>query len=199
MTLRRVTALFVVLMVVLAAVAVITEMRPGWYVRWQHPIRYPNYIRTHADNHRLPPALLAAVIQRESGFDHTARSSAGAVGLMQLTPKTARGIATRTHGTRFTTADLLDPELNIRYGSWYLAHLHEHYRERERGAHPDQHYVLTLAAYNAGQGRVDAWLKADDDDHLTVSEIPFAETRHYVEAVLELQRDYERAYAELRE
>lgn len=197
MTLGRVAAIFVAVLVVLSSAVFVTEYRPGWYVRWQLPIQYPNYIRTHADNHDLPPTLLAAVIQRESGFDHTARSSAGAVGLMQLTPKTARGIAERTKGDNFTTSDLVDPELSIRYGSWYLAHLHERYRGRENGPHPDGKYVLTLAAYNAGQGRVDTWLEDDKDGVLHTSEIPFAETRHYVEAVLQLQRDYERAYPKL--
>ena len=67
------------------------------------------------------------MIYAESKFDPAARSAAGAVGLMQLLPDTARGIATRTGGDRFVVDDLLDPELNVRYGSWYLRSLLDRY------------------------------------------------------------------------
>ena len=80
-------------------------------------------MRTHARNYDLDPALLAAVIYSESRFRPHVRSARGAIGLMQLLPSTAEGIATRTGGTKFVPSDLDDPELNVRYGSWYLRHL----------------------------------------------------------------------------
>src|SRR4051812_10481566 len=82
-------------------VLIVYAARPGWYIRLSHPLRYPNFIRAHAHNYHLPPDLLAAVIYQESHFDERAKSSAGAVGLMQLTPDTARGIAEHTGGERF--------------------------------------------------------------------------------------------------
>jgi soluble lytic murein transglycosylase len=122
-------------------------------------------------------ALLAAVIEQESKFDASAKSSSGAIGLMQLQPETAKGIALRTGGSRFRLADLYDPELNVRYGSWYLRHLLSKYGD-ERTA---------LAAYNAGQRNVDEWLKDGRG-------IEFAETRAYVEKVEHLKDVYRKAY-----
>lgn len=193
------------LLAVLAACAFafFLAVQPAWYVRARSPVEYPNYIRTHAGNYGLDPYLIAAVIEQESGFDHEARSSAGAVGLMQLTPETASGIALRTGGRAFDKRDLLDPELNIRYGSWYLDHLRAQSRRwyRDAGAKPSSEEVLvaTLASYNGGQGNVHGWIrsKAGDDDVLQVDEIPFDETRSYVDDVLQQRDDYRRAYPDL--
>jgi soluble lytic murein transglycosylase len=96
---------------------------------------------------------------------------------MQLTPATAHGIAIRTGGSRFQTQDLLDPEINIRYGSWYLANLFRKYGNER----------LVLAAYNAGQGNVDRW-RAEG------KEIAFSETRAYVSRVEHLKHVYRDAW-----
>jgi soluble lytic murein transglycosylase len=153
------------------------ESEPDWYLRTRYPLEYEQIVRGHAQDRGLDPALLAAVVYVESRFDPNARSDAGALGLMQLLPETAKGIALRTGGDRFVVADLRDPEINVRYGSWYLAHL--------RGLYGDTR--LALAAYHAGQGNVDAWLRAG-------AGIAFAETRDYVDEVRRLQRVYARAY-----
>ena len=91
-------------------------------------------MRGHAHNYRLDPALLAAVIYQESKFDANARSSSGAIGLMQLLPATAEGIALHTGGSKFRISDLDDPEINVRYGSWYLRHLLDKYGNERAGA-----------------------------------------------------------------
>lgn len=150
---------------------------PDWYARVRYPLRYESVVRGHADNYRLEPSLVAAVIYQESKFRADARSPSGAVGLMQLLPDTAVGIAQRTGGSEFEVDDLLDPEINVRYGSWYLRHLLDKYDDLE----------LALAAYNAGQTNVDRWRREGRG-------IAFAETRHYVERVQELERIYERTY-----
>jgi soluble lytic murein transglycosylase len=118
------------------------------------------------------------VIEQESKFDASARSSAGAVGLMQLQPATAQGIAKFTGGSKFVLSDLDDPEINVRYGAWYLHHLMQKYDD-ERTA---------LAAYNAGQQNVDRWRAAHEG-------IQFSETREYVDRVERLKDIYRRAYA----
>ena len=123
-------------------------------------------------------ALLAAMIYQESKFDPDARSSSGAVGLMQLLPETGQGIADRTGGDSWRPKDLLIPELNVRYGAWYLRHLLDKYDDES----------LALAAYNAGQTNVDEWRRDGVG-------IQFAETRHYVARVQELKRTYAEAYA----
>jgi soluble lytic murein transglycosylase len=119
------------------------------------------------------------VIEAESKFNSNAESSAGAVGLMQLTPTTAKGIAQYTGGSRFRVSDLTNPDINIRYGAWYLGHLLVHYHGGER---------LALAAYNAGQENVDRW----QSEHVGIQ---FEETRDYVAKVERLKKIYRRAYA----
>jgi soluble lytic murein transglycosylase len=150
---------------------------PPWYERIRYPLRYSEYVRIHAKRHNLDPALVAAVIYQESRWRANAKSPSGAIGLMQLTPETARGIAIRTHGSAFHTQDLYNPEINIRYGSWYLDNLFKKYGSER----------LVLAAYNAGQGNVDKW-RANGQS------IQFSETRAYVEQVEDVKHIYRNAW-----
>jgi soluble lytic murein transglycosylase len=150
------------------------------------PLRHEQTIRKQAHEKQLDPSLIAAVIYAESKFNDST-SSAGALGLMQLLPSTADFIAERSGGTRFTTADLSTPEINIAYGSWYLRYLLDRYNGDE---------VLALAAYNGGMGNVDRWV-ADAGargKRLDIADIPFPETRAYVGRVLDVRRDYRRTY-----
>jgi soluble lytic murein transglycosylase len=164
-----------------AGVAVwVVSSQPEWYQRVRYPLRYEAIVRTHARNYDLPPALLAAVIYAESKFDASARSGAGAVGLMQLLPDTAEGIAERTGGHGFVRSDLLDPEINVRYGAWYLRHLLDRY---------DGDVPTALAAYHAGQGNVDEWRRRGVG-------VQFPETRSYVRRVLDAEKVYAEAYAD---
>ncbi len=160
-----------------AAFLVLQEAKPAWWERLWYPLDYASIIRGHARNYDLDPALLAAVVYQESKFHADARSSSGAIGLMQLLPETAKGIAVHTGGTRFRVDDLYDPEINVRYGAWYLRHLLDKYHD-ERTA---------LAAYNAGQDNVDRWQAQGEG-------IAFAETRHYVDRVEQLKEIYRKAY-----
>ena len=146
-------------------------------MRLRYPLRYGAIVRGHSRNYQLDPALLAAVIYQESKFRAHARSSSGAIGLMQLLPDTAKGIAIHTGGTKFRVSDLDDPEINVRYGAWYLRHLLDKYGDVD----------TALAAYNAGQENVDHW-RADG------AGIPFAETRHYVKRVEHLKTLYRKGY-----
>jgi soluble lytic murein transglycosylase len=163
--------------VAIAAVAYLVVRPPDFVERLRYPLHYRAIVVGHAHNYRLDPALLAAVIYQESKFRPDATSSSGAVGLMQLLPSTAHGIALHTGGSKFQTSDLLNPELNVRYGAWYLRHLLDKYGD-ERTA---------LAAYNAGQENVDRWKAAGTG-------IRFAETRAYVDRVEHLKGLYRRLY-----
>lgn len=174
---RRLAVLAALAAAVAGAFLYVHRTMPGWYARLWYPLPYETIVRGHARNYGLDPAFLAAVIYSESKFDPHARSRSGAVGLMQLLPETAKGIAQRTGGSRFRVADLDDPELNIRYGAWYLRHLLDKY----------DHVRLALAAYNAGQAKVDEWRRRGVD-------IQYPETRHYVARVLALEAIYRRAY-----
>jgi soluble lytic murein transglycosylase len=168
------------LVLALAAVGAIVYLvlnPPDFVLRLRYPLHYRAIVEGHARNYGLDPALLAAVIYQESKFHADARSDSGAIGLMQLLPSTAHGIALHTGGSRFRTSDLYVPELNVRYGAWYLRHLLDRYGE-ERTA---------LAAYNAGQDNVDRWRAAGEG-------IEFAETKAYVDRVEHLKRLYKRLY-----
>jgi len=149
------------------------------------PLKHEDIIRQQAREKGLDPALIAAVIFAESHFrDQT--SAAGAQGLMQITPETAHYIADKSGGVAFEISDLATPQVNISYGSYYLRYLLRRY---------EGDTTLTLAAYNAGEGNVDRW-RAGSGGDLDVAEIPFAETRHYVEKVQKARRDYRSSYAD---
>ena len=174
---RKLAGLLVLAGLLALGALYVVRSEPPWFERLRYPLRYQAIVRGHARNYRLDPALLAAVIYQESKFDATARSSSGAVGLMQLLPATAEGIALHTGGTKFRLSDLENPEINVRYGSWYLRHLLDKYGNER----------LALAAYNAGQANVDSWRAAGEG-------IQFRETRAYVDRVEHLKGVYRKAY-----
>jgi soluble lytic murein transglycosylase len=145
------------------------------------PLRHEDIIRQQAKEKHVDAALIAAVIYAESKFDDRT-SSAGARGLMQITPQAATDIERHSGGTTFQFGDLADPEINIRYGTFLLRELLDRY---------EGDVVAALAAYNAGPGNVDRW----GGSGLTVEDIPFPETRAYVEGVLDKQRAYREKYA----
>jgi soluble lytic murein transglycosylase len=176
---RFLTISAVVVLAVAGIGAWVVRSEPDFYLRARYPLEYEHIIRGHAANYGLDPALLAAVVYVESRFDPNAESAAGAIGLMQLLPETAEGIATRTGGTGFVVADLRNPEINVRYGAWYLRNLLHRYRDTG----------LALAAYHAGQGNVDAWRQSG-------SGIAFPETRQYVRDVLDARDVYRDVYGD---
>ncbi|MBV9006259.1 MAG: lytic transglycosylase domain-containing protein [Solirubrobacterales bacterium] len=151
------------------------------------PLAYQDVIREQAADKHLDPALIAAVIYAETKFDPRP-SAAGAQGPMQIMPATAEYLARRSGATTFTLSDLGNPQINIAYGSYLLRYLLDRYRGNT---------MLALAAYNAGETNVDRWLaSARSAGHpLTVADIPFPETRDYVQKVLDAQRAYRRTYA----
>ena len=151
------------------------------------PLRHDDIIRQQAARKHLDPSLIAAVIYAESKFD-ARDSSTGAKGLMQIQPDTARFIAQRSGGTAFTVADLSDPQTNISYGSYYLRYLLDRY---------DDNATLALAAYNGGETNVDDWVRRAGRGRagFRATDIPFAETRAYVDRVLQARQDYRDTYS----
>lgn len=151
------------------------------------PLRHEDVIRQQAKAKGLDPTLIAAVIYTETHFVPRT-SSAGAVGLMQVTPDTAQFIADRSGGTAFEQADLATPQINIAYGSYYLRYVLRRF---------DGNVVLGLAAYNGGEGNVERWVAEAEarGEPLAAEDIPFPETRHYVKNVLAAQQEYRREYA----
>lgn len=182
--------LVLVALVALAAIAV-TAFRPqvqDAVDTIRLPLDHVELIREQSREKGLDPALVAAVIYAESRFRDNQESSAGAMGLMQVTPETASDIARESGADTFETGDLHTPEVNVRYGTWRLRDMLRRF---------DGDVALAAAGYNAGPGNAAKW-KAEADakgEPFRVDEIPFPETRHYVEKVLQAQKDYRKTYA----
>jgi peptidoglycan lytic transglycosylase len=180
---RRKLLAVVVIGALAAAAAVVLGVvdisKPAFVDRLQYPLDYGNIVRAHAARNDLDAALVAAVIYEESRFRPHATSNVGALGLMQIQPTTAFTIARATGGTRFRAQDLFDPDVNVRYGAWYLRHLIDKYGDER----------LALAAYNAGETRVDAWLRNGEG-------IAYPDVRAYVGKVEKTKRVYQSAYGD---
>jgi soluble lytic murein transglycosylase len=173
----------------LIIVAVVSLVHPADHAfkEIKLPLRHEDVIRQQARAKHVDASLIAGVIYTESRFvDQT--SSAGAKGLMQLMPDTADYIARKSGGTRFERADLATPQINIAYGTWYLRYLLDKYKGNR---------ILALAAYNAGEGKVDEWRSnaaAQGEKFKVADHIPFKETRDYVHRVLTASAEYRKKY-----
>lgn len=181
----RAKALIIAGVIGVAAALIISSIDFGEVVREAGllPLRHDDIIRQQAEEKDLDPALIAAVINAESSFSNGQTSEAGARGLMQVTPNTAQDIADQTGGTAFVVDDLDDPQINISYGSRHLRDLLDQY---------EGNLIAALAGYNGGSGNVDKW----GGSQLLMEDIEFAETRAFVEQVLEERDQYRENYAE---
>ena len=158
--------------------------KPIW--KLFYPLVFRDQLENHATDRGLDPYLVAALIRQESVFNPFARSRAGARGLMQVMPATGRQMA-REERRRYTSRDLFDPNINIRYGTLYLNNVLKQFKGR---------IDYALAAYNAGPTRVKRWTNMDMsiDPEIFIEEIPFDETRNYVKLVLRNEMLYRRLY-----
>jgi len=184
---RRATIGLAIGLLAALAAAVIVPRLPGVVRELALPLAHEDIIRQQAGAKELDPSLVAAVIYAESKF-RDATSHAGARGLMQITPETARYIANLSGGTAFEQGDLATPQVNISYGAYYLRYLLRRY---------DQNTVLALAAYNGGEGNVDRWLAEASTSQRAFGkeQIPFTETREYVVRVLAARVSYREKYS----
>ena len=152
-----------------------------------YPLHYEDYIRAAGAANGVDPMLIAAVIYTESSFKPGAVSPRGARGLMQLMPDTADWIAGETGCSPFSADMLFEPRCNIEFGAWYLADLLDQYSGDT---------VIALAAYNGGRGEVSRWLAQQiwDGTPENLEQIPFTETRLFVQRVLKVYNRYNRIY-----
>ena len=155
-----------------------------------HPVKYHEYVEAYAKMYEVPEEIIMAIIYCESGFDASAVSRVGAVGLMQLMPDTYKWLCSKT-GDRYDALHLYNPEINIRYGTYLLSILYQRYEQ----------WDVVFAAYNAGMGNVDDWLEnpAYADEFGTLKYIPFKETRNFVSRVNKKREIYRRICDELHE
>ena len=151
------------------------------------PLEYEDIIHRYAEQYGVEESLVAGVIRAESNFRPSAKSSAGAIGLMQLTPDTFHWLRSKSGEDGELTEDALyDPEINIKYGVYNLKLL--------AGRFADE--TARLAAYNAGPARVDGWLAdpAYSDDGVTLGSIPYPETENYVKKIRQYTKIYQYIY-----
>ncbi|HEX6176166.1 MAG TPA: lytic transglycosylase domain-containing protein, partial [Candidatus Binatia bacterium] len=153
----------------------------------RYPLAYWEIIQNKAREAELDPYLVVALIRQESLFDTRARSSAAALGLMQLLSTTATRVAKQLGLTPPSTETLFDPELNVTLGTRYLQNLLQRY---------SNNWFKAIAAYNAGEAAVDRWERdiATEDIEEFVERIPYLETRQYVKLVLRNHRIYKTLY-----
>jgi len=188
---RLYAALLIVLLLVL-------YLDREWLGRLMYPMMFAPTIVTETTRYDVDPYLATSIIRVESNFRADKLSPKGAVGLMQLMPPTAEWIIEQSGGDPSHLGRLNEPEVNIRYGVWYLRALREQFVEA--GDDKETEIALIAAAYNAGPGNVDKWLKEGtwSGRFEDTAQIPFGETRHYVHRVYYYYHKYEQAYPELR-
>ena len=150
-----------------------------------YPKEYSDIIETYAEEYDIDKALLYALVECESGFDKNAVSSVGAKGLTQITPETFKWLQTKT-GESYTEDDLFEPEVSVKYGAFFLDLLLEEFGDTK----------TALAAYHAGRGQVNEWLKNPEysKDSKTLDEIPFEDTSQYAEKVMKVKDRYCKIY-----
>ncbi|MBS1413352.1 MAG: lytic transglycosylase domain-containing protein [Christensenellaceae bacterium] len=174
------------LLAVLIIAAVL--LRPT-VLEWRYPLKYQEYVEKYSDEYGLDKLLVYSVIKCESSFEADARSRAGACGLMQLMPATAKWFAENKVRIEYSEEMLFEPEYNIRLGCAYLDYLKGRF---------DGNMGSVLAAYNAGEGIVRQWLNSSlySADGENLNAIPYPETENYVERVQDTYDMYVRLYRE---
>ncbi len=156
---------------------------------WQavYPFPFSNLIQTWSQQRQLNPLLVTALMRQESRFEPKIRSVAGAIGLMQVIPSTADWIVSQIgESSNDLDTKLETPSENIKLGTWYLDYTHREYNDNS---------MFAVASYNAGPGAVADWIaKGYNDPDVFVENIPYAETKGYVEAVFGGYWNYLRLY-----
>ena len=177
---KAVVILILIAVFATLAVLCVDDIEKIFYQR-----EFTEYVTKYSNEFDVPEALIYAVIRTESGFDPEARSSVGAIGLMQLMPDTLDWLS-RLLDEEAPTGEITDPETNIKYGTYYLRYLCDRFGNLD----------TALAAYNAGHGRIASWLtnKEYSDDGITLKSIPFEETKNYVNKVTSDYNTYKKLY-----
>lgn len=179
---RKLTAVWGILILLILGVISIKPVGRMFY-----PMDYKEYIMKYSEQYNLDPYLVASVIKTESDFEKNAKSNKGAIGLMQLTPSTAKWAAKQMKIKNFKVDMLYDEEFNIKMGCWYLDNLKQEFNNNMQ---------LVIAAYNGGRGNVKKWLNNEENSKngVDLHYIPFKETDKYVKKVKVSQNIYEFLY-----
>lgn len=172
-------------LIILSVMGVLIFFSGRSVLKTLYPLEYTEFVEVYARENNLSEDFVYAVIKCESGFENDAVSSVGAKGLMQIMPDTFDWIKMKLKDDA-SYEDIFDPELNIEYGCYLYGYLMEKYESEE----------LALAAYHAGTGNVNKWLKDSEysDDGKALKDIPFPSTKKYVTKVIETKKIYQKLY-----
>ncbi|NBD27008.1 lytic transglycosylase domain-containing protein [Paenibacillus glycinis] len=180
-----------VFLILILALLALLFVRSEWMSRWLYPLHYRAEIAASADSYKLDAHLVAAIIRVETNFKPEAVSKKGAIGIMQLMPDTANWAIQKGGFTDITAEKVSqEPSAGIEVGSWYLNELSAQFKGN---------MYKVIAAYNAGPGTVNRWL-ADgtwDGEPGTVEQVPYGETRHYIQRVIYYYNKYKKLYPDM--
>ena len=182
---------FVIIIVVSIILGVVINAVWNYLEIKAHPTTYGDIVKKYSEEFGVPERIIFATIKTESSFKSDAVSSAGAVGLMQMMPSTFEWLTSDEHLDEGLTADkLTDPEVSIRYGTYYLSYLAKKF---------DYNWETVSAAYNGGEGRVATWLSDEkySDGNGNLTKIPIKETRSYVKKINDAFEVYSKLYPNL--
>lgn len=180
-----------VLLLLLIGLVLFLFLKSDWIGRQMYPVKYSEDIKASASNYNMDPYLIAAIIRVETNYTTGKVSSKGALGLMQLMPDTADWIIEQANFSKVSREMLINrADVNIQAGVWYLGSLHRKF---------DGNSIAAVAAYNAGPGNVNKWLTNGvwDGKLESVRNLPYGETRHYVQRVIYYYNKYKQLYPEL--
>ncbi len=153
-----------------------------------YPIKYEEFVMKYSEKYNIEPSLIYAVIKTESGFDKNAKSNKNAVGLMQITEETFNWLIIKTpeNDNNLSFEDIVDPENNIRLGT-FLIKLNLEYYDDENTA---------ICAYNAGRGKMDSWLSdiRYSKDGKKIDIVPYEETKNYLSKIMSVRKIYNQLY-----
>lgn len=174
-----------IILIVILFICIIFKPQ-NWILKKIYKLEYSEHVNKYAEENNLDSFFVFAIIKAESNFNRNVESSSGAIGLMQLMESTAIEMANEIGQEVVIKEALYNPEINIKIGTKYYAYLLKRYENNE---------YLALAAYNAGMGNVDSWIKKGiiKEDGSDIENIPYKETNNYVRKII---RDY-KIYKEL--
>ena len=189
-TTKRALAILLIIAIAIG-IGFATDAVWTWIERQNHPRDYANIVQKYASEYNIPEEIIFSVIKAESGFDPSAKSKKDALGLMQMIPDTFEWLTGEEHlGENLPFSSLENPDVSIRYGTYYLSYLAERF---------DRNWTNVFAAYNAGETRVAKWLKNPeymDESGTLIDFNGFEETETYVKRVNRSIEKYRELYPE---
>lgn len=174
---------FISIVITVALVILLFYFSYSYMMGVAYPFKYKKLVKKAALRHNTDKYLLLAIIREESRFKESSISKKGAIGLMQLMPKTAKWISLK-RGLAIDKQSLFKPAINIDQGSWYYSYLKQRYKRQD----------LALAAYNSGTSVLDRWLKENPQGK--IEQFIYPETADFVQRVNKTQEIYEKLYPE---